>query len=90
MSGCFVLATVAIPGMDFLDGGYSVDFTLCALAQGVSASGTGVDGILRRCQVAVLGNETINLSGGTNASPSASGNLDKIQLIANGCAVTTN
>lgn len=90
MSGCTLLANVSFPQMIFVDGGFAVDFTNCALVQGVSASGTGVDGILRRCVASGLTQETIDLSGGTSVAPGANGLIDQGILVAAGCSVNTN
>jgi hypothetical protein len=91
MSGCTVLATVSIPNVQFNDGGFSCDFGNCAVTVGSAAAGTGVDGILRRCNLSALANETILLNGGTNASPTGGvTNADYVDLTSNGCVVLIN
>ena len=49
-----------------------------------------VDAILAKLVSINYSNLTVDLSGGTNASPSAQGLLDKATLEANGCTVTVN
>lgn len=50
-----------------------------------------VDAILNQlANVVVLANQTVDLSGGTNAAPSVTGATYVATLISNGCTVTTN
>lgn len=61
------------------------NFGGCALTQ------ASVDHILARCVAnAAYVSGTVTLNGGTNATPSAQGLLDKATLIGRGCTVTTN
>lgn len=75
--------TYNAPNVGFGDG-FDITFFGCALTQ------ASVDLILARCVASGLTTNNIDLSGGTNATPSAAGLLDVATLIGNGCSVTTN
>lgn len=61
------------------------NFGSCALTE------ASVDHILARCVAnAAYVSGTVTLSGGTNATPSAAGLVDKATLIGRGCTVNTN
>jgi hypothetical protein len=63
----------------------------CAIGVGFGPTGAGIDGILARGVASpALTGCTINLTGGTNATPSASGLVDKATLNGQGNVVTTN
>lgn len=80
---CASLTSVLVPNWVPTDG-TTIAFNNCALDV------TSVDLILHRCVLAGLTSATIDLSGGTNATPSVTGLADKATLIGNGCSVTTN
>lgn len=88
-ANCFLMTSVTMPNLVFTDG-FGVDFSGNAIAVGVSASGTGINGILRRCVASGVTTDIIDLSGGTNATPGVSGLADKATLILAGNTVTTN
>lgn len=83
------LASVSIPNTTFPDG-FNVDFSGCAIVVGNSAGGTGIDGILRRGVVSATTTSDYELAAGTNASPDATGLVDKGALIGAGNIVNTN
>lgn len=77
------LNTVLVPNWVPTDG-TTISFN------GASLDETSVDLILHRNFLAGLTTATIDLSGGTNATPSVAGQADKAALILAGCTVTTN
>lgn len=82
--GCTLLSAINFASL-VPNNGITVNFSGCALVV------AGVDQILARC-VANAGyvSGTVDLSGGTNATPSAAGLADKATLIGRGCTVNTN
>lgn len=83
-AGCASLANVSLPKY-LPTKGRPQSFDGCALTQ------ASVDHILARC-VAAGGytSGTVNLSGGTSASPGTQGTIDKAALQARGVTVLTN
>ena len=85
-SSCLSLATPAF-GVSSLSDGFTITFNGSALAQ------TAVDGLLSACAAAVgsTASGTIDISGGTNASPTGgTGNAAYITLTSAGITVNTN
>jgi hypothetical protein len=83
--GCAALSTANFnPNLIFNNGTSSLDFADCALPQET------IDFLLRRCVVSGLTTGIIDLSGGTNAPPSAAGLDDANTLIDAGCEVYVN
>lgn len=87
------LTTITInPNLKFFPvTGLTVDFSNCALNQ------TSIDNILVRLAALdgtngtrIFENTPVNLTGGTNATPSATGLAAKATLVARGCTVTNN
>jgi len=83
------LTTVAVPLWVVTDG-TTPTFTDCALLAGVSASGTGINGILARGVASGVTACDFELDGGTNAAPTGQGIVDKGVLILAGNTVVTN
>jgi hypothetical protein len=88
-NNCFSLVNVLVPNLTFSDG-FSINFLDCALDVGDSGTGVGVDGILQRGVDSSLTASNIDLSGGTNATPSATGAINAGILSGAGCTVSTN
>lgn len=86
---CTSLSNVSLPNAFFVNG-QTVTFTNCNIAVGNSAAATGIDGILRQLVNSGVVTDTIDLSGGTNATPDAPGQADKTTLILAGNAIVTN
>jgi hypothetical protein len=79
------LTTIDISSLTTVEGTGKISFAGNALTQ------VAVDAILNQlANVVNASNRLIDLSGGTNSAPSATGATYKATLIANGCTVTTN
>ena len=106
LSNCTALSALSLPALTSVSGnlicsgntalntvslsnwvptnGTGINFTGCALNQ------AGVDSILARCIAGGVTTCNINLSGGTNSTPSAAGLVNKGLLITAGNTVATN
>lgn len=84
-STAFCIALVSVNVSNWVPtNGTSLDLSNCALDQ------ASVDLVLHRCVLAAVTTCNIDLSAGTNATPSAAGLVDKGNLIAAGNTVSTN
>lgn len=81
---CTGLTSFAIPSLATAADGSSILFTGCALDQ------MSVDAILVALAATAFANGGIDLSGGTNAAPSAAGLAAKATLEGRGCTVAVN
>ncbi len=89
-AGCSSLVTVSLPVIIFPDG-TQVNFNGDALDVGNAGAGTGVNGILHRSNLSGVTTCTIDLSGGTNASPTGGiANPDYVALVGAGNTVLIN
>ena len=82
---CPNLTTLTLAGSTFADVGQTIDFNGDNLDTG------SVDAVLARCNASGLTTATIDLSGGTNASPTGGIlNPDYVGLTGAGCTVLIN
>lgn len=86
-----VLTTVSFPVLTF-QSGFIFDFQNCIITAGVSASGTGINGILARgvASPGPIAGCTFDLNSPGNAAPTGQGLVDKATLTTNGNLVNTN
>jgi hypothetical protein len=90
LAGGSAISSLNVSNMIIPDTGLAMDFNNNAILVGSSAGGTGVDGVLRRGVASGITTDFIDLSGGANAVPDASGQVDKAALIGSGNTVLTN
>lgn len=85
IQSCENLENLSLPNLKIIDSSITLfRFVGNALNQ------QSVDGILAKLVEIGYSNGTVDLSGGTNASPSAQGLLDVATLVSNGCTVNVN